>query len=404
MTQQTKNDFLSRGHIVIMAICTGLIVANIYYNQPLLVLISKTFGISESKGGRIAFLTQAGYALGLLFFVPLGDKVERRGQIVWMAAFAVGALILAACSPNLLCLEIASVLIGATSVIPQLILPLAAHLADPSRTGKVIGSIMSGLLIGILLSRTLSGFIGDWLGWRGMFWVAAGISFLLLLVMRLSFPVSRPSFAGSYASLMRSLLTLAKEQPLLREASVINALGFATFGMFWTTMVLHLSGAPFHFSSHLIGLFGLAAAAGALAAPLVGGAADKRNPRIAIGYGLGLLLLSFVIFYIWANTITGMIVGIIVLDLGMQCTHVSNQSRVYALLPTARNRLNTVYMTVTFIGTSVGSAIGLFAWDRGSWAAVCLTGALLILAAFAIYALTFKKERPAAGAGPSLSS
>jgi predicted MFS family arabinose efflux permease len=386
-----KDTYLSRGHIVIMAICTGLIVANIYYNQPLLVLISKSFAIDPGKGGRIAFLTQAGYALGLLFFVPLGDKVERRGQIVWMAAFAVAALVLAALSPNLLCLEIASVLIGATSVIPQLILPLAAHLSDPSRTGKVIGSIMSGLLIGILLSRTLSGFIGAWLGWRGMFWVAAVISLLLLVTMRITFPVSRPGFTGSYASLMRSLLTLAKEQPLLREAAAINALAFATFGLFWTTMVLHLSGAPFHYNSDLIGLFGLAAAAGALAAPLVGGSADKRNPRIAIGYGLCLLLLSFVLLYIGADTVTGMIAGIVLLDLAMQGIHVSNQSRVYALIPAARNRLNTVYMTVSFIGTSLGSAVGLFAWEKGGWAGVCLTGALLTLAAFGIYGLTWKR-------------
>jgi len=386
-----KDNYLSRGHIVIMAICTGLIVANIYYNQPLLVLISKSFAIDPAKGGRIAFLTQAGYALGLLFFVPLGDKVERRGQIVWMAAFAVAALVLAALSPNLLCLEIASVLIGATSVIPQLILPLAAHLSDPSRTGKVIGSIMSGLLIGILLSRTLSGFIGAWLGWRGMFWVAAVISLLLLVMMRITFPVSRPGFTGSYASLMRSLLTLVKEQPLLREAAAINALAFATFGLFWTTMVLHLSGAPFHYNSDLIGLFGLAAAAGALAAPLVGGSADKRNPRIAIGYGLCLLLLSFVLLYVWADTVIGMIAGIVLLDLAMQGIHVSNQSRVYALIPAARNRLNTVYMTVSFIGTSLGSAVGLFAWEKGAWAGVCLTGALLTLAAFGIYGLTYKR-------------
>ena len=386
-----KDTYLSRGHIVIMAICTGLIVANIYYNQPLLVLISKSFAIDPAKGGRIVFLTQAGYALGLLFFVPLGDKVERRGQIVWMAAFAVAALVLAALSPNLLCLEIASVLIGATSVIPQLILPLAAHLSDPSRTGKVIGSIMSGLLIGILLSRTLSGFIGAWLGWRGMFWVAAVISLLLLVMMRITFPVSRPGFTGSYASLMRSLLTLVKEQPLLREAAAINALAFATFGLFWTTMVLHLSGAPFHYNSDLIGLFGLAAAAGALAAPLVGGSADKRNPRIAIGYGLCLLLLSFVLLYVWADTVIGMIAGIVLLDLAMQGIHVSNQSRVYALIPAARNRLNTVYMTVSFIGTSLGSAVGLFAWEKGAWTGVCLTGALLTLAAFGIYGLTYKR-------------
>ena len=383
---------LRRSHIVIMAICTGLIVANIYYCQPLLVLISKSFNIPESQGGLIAFFTQVGYALGLLFFVPLGDKVERRTQIVWMAAFAVASLVFAAVSPNLLCLEIASVLIGATSVIPQLILPMAAHLAHPSRTGKVIGAIMSGLLIGILLSRTLSGFVGDWLGWRGMFFVAAGIGFLLLLIIRVSFPLSRPGFSGTYASLMRSLLTLVKEQPILREAAAINALAFATFGMFWTTMVFHLHGAPFNYTSHTIGLFGLAAAAGALAAPLVGGAADKRNPRFAIGIGLTLLLLSFVLLHIWADLTIGMIAGIVLLDLAMQGIHVSNQSRVYALIPAARNRLNTVYMTVSFIGTSLGSAIGLYAWKLAAWTGVCTTGVLLTAAAFTIYALTFRKN------------
>jgi predicted MFS family arabinose efflux permease len=389
-----ESDRLSRGLIVTMAICTGLIVANIYYCQPLLVLISKSFAIPASKGGRIAFLTQLGYALGLLFFVPLGDKVERRGQIIGLAAAAVGALALAASAPNLAVLEVASVLIGATSVIPQLILPMAAHLAAPSRTGKVIGSIMSGLLIGILLSRTLSGFVGARLGWRGMFWVAAGITGSLLIIIRFFFPVSRPEFKGSYATLMRSLLALIRDQPVLREAAAINALGFATFGMFWTTMVLHLSAAPFHYKSDVIGLFGLAAAAGALAAPLVGGSADKRNPRITIGYGLGLLLLSFLLLYMWADTVPGMIAGIVLLDLAMQCIHVSNQSRVYALIPAARNRINTVYMTVSFTGTSLGSAIGLFAWDKGAWTGVCLTGALLTLAAFTVYGATYRKGRP----------
>jgi predicted MFS family arabinose efflux permease len=389
----SQSVYLTRGQIVLMAVCTGLIVANIYYCQPLIVLISKEFGVAGSAGGRITYLTQGGYALGLLFFVPLGDKVERKRQILWMAAFAVAALILAAFSPNLLVLGIASVLIGATSVIPQLILPLAASLTDPSRTGKVIGAIMSGLLIGILLSRTLSGFIGAWLGWRGMFGLAAVITATLFLIIRATFPLSQPGFTGSYTSLMRSLLTLAKEQPVLREAAAINALGFATFGMFWTTMVLHLSRAPFNFQSDAIGLFGLAAAAGALAAPLVGGSADKRNPRIAIGYGLGLLLLSFVMLYVWSGLVTGMIAGIILLDLAMQCIHVSNQSRVYALIPGARNRLNTVYMTVSFIGTSLGSAIGLWVWDKAAWTGVCITGASLTLAAFAIYALTWKKDR-----------
>jgi len=383
-----EKDQLSKGLIVLMAVCTGLIVANIYYCQPLIVLISKDFKVPESVAGRVAFFTQAGYALGLLFFVPLGDKVERKGQIVWMTAGAVVCLVFAALSPNLLCLEIASLLIGASSVIPQLILPLAAYLAAPSRTGKVIGTIMSGLLVGILLSRTLSGLIGAWLGWRGMYWVASGLSFLLLLTMRKAFPRSVPAFSGSYASLMRSLGTLVREQPVLREAAAINALGFATFGMFWTTMVLHLAGAPFHFHSDIIGLFGLAAAAGALAAPLVGGAADKRNPRITIGYGLGLLFISFILFYLFDRSVIGLVIGIVLLDLAMQCVHVSNQSRVYALIPGARNRLNTVYMTVSFMGTSMGSFIGLYVWERAGWKGVCVTGMILATLAFVVYSAT----------------
>jgi predicted MFS family arabinose efflux permease len=193
---------------------------------------------------------------------------------------------------------------------------------------------------------------------------------------------------------MRTLLTLIRTQPVLREAAVVNALGFATFGMFWTTLTFHLSGAPFYYNSDVIGLFGLAAAAGALAAPLVGGTADKRNPRITIGYGLGLLLLSFVILYAWANLVAGMIAGIILLDLAMQCTHVSNQSRVYALDPGARNRLNTVYMTVSFTGTSLGSALGVLAWDTARWTGVCLAGIILTLLALAIYGLTYKKADP----------
>ena len=382
---------LKREHILLMAICTGLIVANIYYCQPLIVLMGKELGVSSARAGKVVFFTQSGYALGLLFFVPLGDKFERKGQILLLTACSVVALVMAALSPNLLCLEGASLLIGATSIIPQLILPMAAQLSAPERVGKVVGSIMSGLLIGILLSRTLSGFVGAWLGWRGMFWVAAGIGSVLLLLIRSTFPSSRPVYAGSYGSLMRSLLDLIREQPLLREAAAISAMAFFIFGLFWTTMVLHFAGPPFNFHSNLIGLFGLAAAAGALAAPLVGGSADKRNPRIAIGYGIGLLFVSFLMFYVRAESVGWMIAGIVLLDLAMQCIHVSNQSRIYALLPGARNRLNTVYMTICFVGISLGSAIGLFVWDKAGWNGVCITGMVMASCALALYAITYKK-------------
>ncbi|MBS0031509.1 MFS transporter [Chitinophaga sp. 22321] len=376
-----------------MALCTGLIVANIYYSQPLLVLMSEEFKVSESNAGQVTFFTQVGYALGLLFCVPLGDKLERKRQIVVMTLAAVVALVAAAKSVNITMLKVTGLMIGFTSVVPQLILPLAANLSDPASRGKVIGTIMSGLLVGILLSRTLSGVVGHHLGWRAMFWIAAGISALLAVIMITSFPSSKPNFSGTYGDLMKSLLTLIKEQPVLREASAINACCFAMFGMFWTTVVFLLSDAPFKYTSEQIGLMGLAAAAGALGAPLVGRIADKKNPRIAIGYGIIFLLLGYFLFYIFRANIIGIIIGIIAIDLGLQGIHVSNQTRIYTLLPEARNRLNTVFMTTSFIGTSLGSGIGLWVWSFAQWTGVCIAGTALIAVALIIYLATYKKEK-----------
>ncbi|GEP98854.1 MFS transporter [Chitinophaga cymbidii] len=384
---------LSKWNIAIMALCTGLIVANIYYSQPLLVLISREFDVSESNAGQVTFFTQIGYALGLLFCVPLGDKLERRGQIVVMTGCAVAALIGAALSTNITMLKIMGLIIGFTSIVPQLILPLSAALAAPERRGKVIGAIMSGLLIGILLSRTVSGVVGEHLGWRAMFWIAGALSFIMMVTMIFSFPQSRPAFSGSYGALMRSLLTLVKEQPLLREASLINACGFAVFGLFWTTSVFLLSNPPYSFGSDVIGLMGLAAATGALGAPLIGRIADKKNPRIAIGYGLTCILAAFIIFWIFRNSLVGIVAGIVLLDLGLQGVHVSNQTRIYALLPEARNRMNTVFMTVSFIGTSLGSGIGLWVWDLGKWTGVCAAGVGITLLAILIYSVTYKKDK-----------
>ena len=218
---------------------------------------------------------------------------------------------------------------------------------------------------------------------------------LLAVIMITSFPSSKPGFQGSYGDLMKSLLTLAKEQPVLREASAINACCFAMFGMFWTTVVFLLSDAPFKYTSEQIGLMGLAAAAGALGAPLVGRIADKKNPRIAIGYGIIFLFFGYFLFYIFKANIIGIIVGIIAIDLGLQGIHVSNQTRIYTLLPEARNRLNTVFMTTSFIGTSLGSGIGLWVWSFAQWNGVCVAGTALILIALIIYLGTYKKTKPA---------
>jgi predicted MFS family arabinose efflux permease len=383
---------ISKSDVSLMSIATGLIVANLYYCQPLVVLISKEFLIPENQAATITYLTQAGYAIGMFFMVPLGDKLERKKQIQFTTFFAIVALVLAATAKNFLMLQIASFLIGAFSIVPQLILPLAASLASSEQRGKVIGTIMSGLLIGILISRTISGFVGLWIGWRGMFWIAASFCLVIMFVIQKKFPINRPSFKGSYFKLLNSMFTLIKEQKLLREATLINAVSFAQFGAFWTTMVLLLSGKPFYYNSATIGLFGIVGAFGAIAAPLVGKLSDTGNPRKAIGYGCVLLLLSFIIFYFSAESLVGILIGIVFIDVGLQGVHVSNQTRIYALLPEARNRMNTVFMSFSFLGTALGSALGLWLWTYGKWHAFSIGGAILSVTGIVIYLITYKRK------------
>lgn len=386
---------LSKSKVLFMAVCTGLIVANLYYCQPLIVLIAKEFGMPEADAGSITYLTQAGYAIGLFFMVPLGDKIERKRQIMLTTFASVIALIIAATANSYLILEIASLLIGITSIVPQLILPLAATLTQPNQRGKVVGTIMSGLLVGILLSRTLSGFVGELWGWRAMFWIAAGLCLMILVVIQKQFPFNKPTFQGTYGQLIQSLFTLIKEQPLLREATLINVFCFAQFGAFWTTMVLLLSDEPFLFNSATIGLFGIVGASGALAAPLVGKLGDKGGSRIAVGYGCALIALSFLVFYFSEQSVIGIIIGIVLIDIGIQGVHISNQTRVYSIVPEARNRMNTVFMSFSFLGTAAGSAFGLFLWQFNGWHAVTLGCLGLSVLAFTVYGLTYKSKRKA---------
>ena len=382
---------LSRADVLLMAFCTGLIVANIYYCQPLIILVAREFHISESVAGRATYLTQAGYAIGLLLLVPLGDMFERKKQILVITGLAILSLLVAGFSQSFGVLQVACVLIGASSIVPQLILPMAANLSSDENRGQTIGIIMSGLLIGILGSRSISGTIGYLWGWRSMFLIAAGICLLLVLLMAKRFPASLPSFKGNYGQLMGSMFGYIKSQPVLRETSLINFLAFATLSAFWTTMVLYLASPPFNFQSLQIGLFGIAGAAGALAAPLVGKLSDSRDPRRNLLIGLVLQLISIVAFYFTESHLFLFVAGIILLDIGQQAIHVTNQTRIYALIPEARNRLNTVFMSVSFIGASVGSAAGLWLWDKGHWPMFCLGSGLVIITNILIY--YFYKQR-----------
>jgi len=371
----------------IMAIAAGLTVANLYYLQPLLAVISHEFGVSADAVGFVATLSQLGYALGLLFIVPLGDIRERRGLVVATLAAVTAALLATAAARSLSWLAIGSLLVGATTVTPQLIVPFAATLASPQERGRIVGVVMSGLLIGILLARTISGFIGAQFGWRAMFVIASALMIALAVVLWWLLPVSRPSTKLSYPQLLRSLPALLRAEPVLRETCAIGALGFATFSMFWVTLAFFLETPPYHYGSEVAGLFGLVGVAGALAAALVGRIADRRDARLVTGVTLLIILAAYLLFWLVGWSLVGIAAGVILLDLGVQGTQVSNQARIYALAPEARSRINTIYMTTYFVGGSLGSLLGAYSWSKWGWNGVCAAGGLLTLAGLAMYIL-----------------
>ncbi|MFD2325643.1 MFS transporter [Mucilaginibacter galii] len=360
-----------------MTLATGFIVANIYYNQPLLGDIATTFRISNGEAGQIAMFTQIGYATGLLLIIPLADMFKRKRLMLIDLAFVVVALLLAASAQKVWILAVSSLLVGITSVVPQVLVAMAAHLAKPEERGRKIGFIMSGLLIGILVSRTISGFVGEQLGWRAMFYIAAGLMLIMWVLIALVVPEVEPDYKGSYGSLMKSLISIIKEEPKLRLAAFRGALCFACFSAFWTTLVFLLREPPFNEGSAVAGAFGLIGAFGALAASLIGRLSDKANPNQLITYTLVLLLLSFIIFMVFSHSLIGLIIGVILMDMGVQATHISNQAIIFSLNPNARNRINTVYMVSYFVGGSAGTFLASKIWGTYHWAGVCVIGITL---------------------------
>jgi predicted MFS family arabinose efflux permease len=378
-----------------MAAAAGLSVANLYYHQPLLGDIGRTFHASDRALGLIPTVSQVGYALGLLLIVPLGDSLERRRIIVIMSALVSLALVGVAVAPGLPWMVAASGLVGVTTVVPQLLVPFAATLAPTASRGRVVGTVMSGLLIGILLSRTASGFLGVRFGWRAMFWIAAALMLGLTVVLRLTLPKQPVSTPLPYPALLRSLGGLVREEPVLRLHSLLGALTFGGFSAFWATLALHLQAMPQHYGPQVAGLFGVVGVAGAVAAPLAGRYADARGDRRINALAIGILLLSFGVLGVVGQSLWGLALGVILLDLGAQANHISNQTRVYALRPEARNRLNTVYMGTYFVGGATGAWLGSLAWSHWGWSGVCAVGGALALTA--LLALGFAGSRRPAG-------
>jgi predicted MFS family arabinose efflux permease len=390
--KNTEKPHLTPLILWIMTITTGFVVANIYYNQPLLNDIAKSYHINSAKAGQVAVFTQIGYALGLLFIVPLGDMFERRKLMLIDFVFMVTSLLVAAWSPTITILLASSLCIGITSVIPQLMIPMAAHLAQPHERGKKIGFIMSGLLIGILLSRTVSGFVGQHFGWRAMFYIAAVMMLMIWLLIYLQLPKVEADYTGKYQSLMRSIFKLIGEEPALRLASLRGALCFACFSAFWTTIVFLLK-QHFNLGSDVAGAFGLLGALGAVAAGLMGRLSDKMDAYKLSAFTIVLIIVSFVVFMVSGYSLIGLGIGVILMDVGVQATHISNQAIVFALNPAARNRINTVYMGSYFIGGSLGTFLATVVWDRYEWNGVCIIGITLSSLVLIIHLLTRKQMK-----------
>ncbi|CZW20284.1 MFS transporter [Enterobacter hormaechei] len=375
MTKTTQG--LSPALILLMSVATGLAVASNYYAQPLLDTIARAFDLSASSAGFIVTAAQLGYAAGLLFLVPLGDMFERRMLIVSMTLLAAGGMLITASSQSLTMMIIGTALTGLFSVVAQILVPLAATLASPEKRGKVVGTIMSGLLLGILLARTVAGLLASLGGWRTVYWVASVLMVIMALALWRGLPKVKQENHLNYPQLLASVFSLFTRDKLLRTRAVLGCLAFANFSILWTSMAFLLAAPPFNYSEGVIGLFGLAGAAGALGARPAGGLADKGKSHMTTSAGLVLLLLSWAAIWYGHVSVLALIVGILVLDLTVQGVHITNQTVIYRVKPDARNRLTAGYMTSYFIGGAAGSLISASAWQHAGWTGVCAIGAIV---------------------------
>ncbi|MEH2331476.1 MFS transporter [Nostoc sp.] len=383
MEKQISSNGLTKVQVVIMAIAAGVCVANVYYNQPILKDIASSFRVSEGEAGSISVLTQVGYGLGIFFLIPLGDKINKKKLILCLLGCLFCLLIAMTFSQNIIQVWILSVAIGIATVSAQIILPLAATI-DRVTTGQTVGNIFTGILIGILGARVFSGYIAEWLSWRYVYGFSAGMILIVIVLLNIYLPNVKNEFDGYYLELLSSTLQQLKRFSLLREASLISGLLFGVFCSFWTTLTFHLSGPPFHFQSDTIGMYGFVAIAGALMAPVFGKLADRGNAQRSLTIAVSMVIASLVIAKIASHSALAIAVAVLLVDVGVQAVQVTNVARIYTLDAQSNSRINTVYMTIYFIGGAVGTSIGLLCWDLGGWNLVTWQMLVFTLLAFFI--------------------
>lgn len=377
MKQLKENKGIERSLLLTMAVIAGLTVANCYYNQPLLEMIRHDMGVSQHEANLITVVTQIGYALGLCFLIPMGDLYSRRRIIVINMSVAAVMAVFIAFSQRVWIVWGASLLLGACSVIPQFFIPIAGQYSEKKNKGRNMGIVLSGLLTGILASRVVSGYVGEWLGWREMFIIAALIMIVCLILTLKIMPQIDSNYVGTYRGLMKSVFHIVASNARIRLYAIRAAFSFGSMMAIWSCLAFHLAQAPFFSGSEMVGTLGMCGIAGALAASGLGKLVNQWGIRKLSLYGACLQLVAWTTAYLFGDTYMGLIVAIILVDIGLQCLQLSNQSGCIQEMPEASNRANTIFMTTYFIGGSFGTYCAGLAWTHEGWMGVCAVGAVL---------------------------
>ena len=377
MKQLRENEGIERSLLLTMAVIAGLTVANCYYNQPLLEMIRHDMGVSQHEANLITVVTQIGYALGLCFLIPMGDLYSRRRIIVINMSVAAVMAVIIAFAQRVWIVWGASLLLGACSVIPQFFIPIAGQYSEKKNKSRNMGIVLSGLLTGILASRVISGYVGEWLGWREMFIIAALIMIVCLILTLKIMPQIDSNYVGTYRGLMKSVFHIVASNARIRLYAIRAAFSFGSMMAIWSCLAFRLAQAPFFSGSEMVGTLGMCGIAGALAASGLGKLVNQWGIRKLSLYGACLQLVAWTTAYLFGDTYMGLIVAIILVDIGLQCLQLSNQSGCIQEMPEASNRANTIFMTTYFIGGSFGTYCAGLAWTHEGWLGVCAVGAVL---------------------------
>ncbi|MGP4015788.1 MFS transporter [Saccharopolyspora sp. 5N708] len=379
---------MTRTLMILFAIASGAAVGSLYYAQPLLDIIARDLHVGEGTAGLLVTATQLGYAVGILFIVPLGDRHNRRNLVPLMMVLSAVALVGCAVAPNIVLLTVALVAVGLTTVSGQILVPFAGDLSDDATRGRVVGMVVSGLLTGILAARIVSGLVAGITGWRIVFVAAAVLLVVLAVLLYRQTPVVAAKTSVPYRALLRSIATIIRGEPLLRVVMVFGAIGFATFTMFWTALTFLLSGPPYHYSAAVIGLFGVAGLVGTLAAQTAGRLHDRGRSVSATGVSWLLAVAAWAAAELGAHSLVWLLIAILALDVATQARNIMNQAQIFAISAASRSRINTAYVAGNFIGGAVGSIAATLLWAAGGWSAVVIAGIALSLGGFVLWLAT----------------